>query len=175
MGTEIWKPKKDYEGLYEVSNFGNVMSLNYRGTGKSKLLKPNKNKKGYLHVSLCKNGKLKTFRVNRLVAETFIPNPDNLPQVNHKDENKENNSVENLEWCTPKYNCNYGTCIQRRAKTQTNGKRSKIVLQFTLDGELVKEWSSRNECERNGFNRGGVYLCCIGKKPQYKGFIWRYK
>ena len=167
---EQWKDIKDLEGLYQVSNWGNVMSLNYNGTGKPRLMKTVKNKYGYLVVKLFKDRKPKMFRVNRLVAETFIPNPDNLPQVNHIDENKENNRVDNLEWCTPKENSNHGTRNERRVKTQ-----SKPVLQLTLTGDLIKEWSSVAECGRNGFNHGNVCQCCNGKRKTHKGFRFMYK
>ena len=170
MIEEIYKDIKDLEGKYQVSNFGNVMSLNYHQTGKSKLLKPSKTKDGYLLVNLSKNGKRKIFLVHRLVAEHFIPNIDNLPQVNHKDENKQNNSVDNLEWCTYEENNNYGTRNERSAKA-----KSKPVLQFTLDGEFVREWESANEVGRNGFNSSHVVECCNGKQKSHKGYIWRYK
>ena len=170
--TEIWKPIKDYEGLYEVSNFGRVKSL---GNGKSnnskeRILKPGKVGGGYLKICLCKNREINQFFIHRLVAETFISNPDNLPEVNHKDENKENNSVENLEWCTHKDNCNHGTRNERSAK-----KQSKKVLQFTLDGEFIREWPSASEVVRNGFSQGNVSACCQGKYKQAYGFIWKYK
>ena len=172
---EIWKDIKGYEGLYQVSNFGNVMSLNYYRSGKPKLLKPGKTKNGYLLVTLYKNRKRKSYKVHRLVAEHFIPNPDNLPEINHKDENKQNNSVDNLEYCTHEDNINYGTRNERIAKANTNRKRSKKVLQFTLDGEFVKEWESTRECKRNGFNQGNIVSCCNGKLKSAGGFIWRYK
>ena len=94
----------DYTGLYQVSNLGRVRSLGNDKTRKERILKPKINNKGYLQVILCKNGKVKTFLVHRLVATAFIPNPDNLPVVNHRDENPLNNCVDNLEWCTQKYN-----------------------------------------------------------------------
>ena len=173
---EEWKDIKNYEGLYQVSNWGRVKSL---GNGKNykygRILKQSKNGRGYLFVSLCKSGKKKNYTIHRLVAETFIPNPDNLPQVNHKDENKNNNKVENLEWCTPSYNSNYGTRNKRASEKKTNGKMSKSVIQYTLDGKFVKEWVSLHECSRNGFHHQNIILCCRGEYKQYKGFKWKYK
>ena len=116
--TEIYKDIKDLEGKYQVSNFGQILSLNYRKTGKAELLKPGKTKDGYPIVILYKDGKKKTFTIHRLVAETFLPNPNNLLEVNHKDEDKTNNSVDNLEWCTREYNINYGTHNERMSKTK---------------------------------------------------------
>ena len=101
---EIWKPVRNYEGLYEVSNMGRVKSLNYNRTGKERIMKGLDNGHGYLFVQLCKDGKAKNCRINRLVAMAFIPNPDNLPEVNHKDKIRTNNRVDNLEWCTTQYN-----------------------------------------------------------------------
>lgn len=121
---EEWRDIEGYEGLYQVSNKGNVKSLNYRRSGKEKKLRPEK-LNGYLLVCLSKDKKHKGFLVHRLVAKYFLENPDNLPVVNHKDENKENNSSENLEWCTQRYNVNYGTGIQRRSESQKGLKRSE--------------------------------------------------
>ena len=117
MTEEIWRPVVGYEGLYEVSNTGRVRSLDryvkcdyerYR-LHKGKILSPGKDKDGYLFVVLSCNGKHKTITVHRMVAEAFIPNPYNLPQVNHRNEDKTNNRVDNLEWCNAKYNSNYGS------------------------------------------------------------------
>ena len=121
---EEWRPIEGYEGLYEVSNTGQVRSLDryvknnysYR-LQKGKVLSPEKNKDGYLLVSLCCNGKQNLRTVHRLVAQAFIPNPNNLPQVNHKDENKSNNRVDNLEWCDQAYNNLYGTRQERYRNT----------------------------------------------------------
>lgn len=165
MKIEIWKPVVGYEGLYEVSNWGRVKSLKF---GKERILKLIKDKDGYFIVNLYKNKKIKSFRVHRLVAEAFIDNPDNLPQVNHKDENPSNNVVSNLEWCNAKYNINFGTRSKKVSK-----KLSKPVLQYTLDGEFVREWKSYSECKRNGFNH--VDMVCRGKQKSCGGFIWRYK
>ena len=172
---EEWKDIKDYEGLYQVSNWGKILSLNYRNTGKPRLMNTGTDKDGYLVVYLSKNGEDKLCKVHRLVAQTFIPNPDNLPQVNHKDEDKTNNRVENLEWKSPKDNSNHGTRTERVAKANANGIRSKPVLQFSLSGDLIREWPSIGECGRNGFSKGNVWSCCNGKLPHYKGYIWRYK
>lgn len=178
MKEEIWKDIKDFEG-HQVSNFGRVRSLNYNRTGKTKVLSPGETKGGYLRVHLCKNGKGKTFQVHRLVAEAFIPNPLNLPQVNHKDEDKTNNfcgtpendfNDGNLEWCDCKYNNNYGTHNERVAE-----KLSKPVIQLTKTGELVREWPSTMEVSRNGFNQGHIASCCRGEIKSHKGFIWKYK
>ena len=193
---EIWRTAvydgESYEG-FEVSNLGRIKSLNYQNTGKSKLRTPSKRKDGYLQLGLRKNKKTKTCLVHRLVAETFLENPENKPYINHKiegDEGKKINMVifnedgtvnkekSTIEWVTPKENSNYGTCNERAgkaiSKANTNGKKSKRVLQFTLDDEFVREWPSVNECGRNGFNKGHVAECCRGEKPQYKGFKWCY-
>ena len=190
MISEIWRtPISDgepYEG-YKVSNLGKILSLNYNHTGKPDLMNPSDNGRGYLVVHLRKNGESKTCKVHRLVAETFLPNPENLPEVNHKDENKKNNFVflnedgtvnkkrSNLEWKTHKDNINHGTRNERAAKANTNGKCSKPVLQFSLSGELIREWDSTMECGRNGFNQGNIVSCCNGKRKTAHGFIWMYK
>ena len=126
-----WKDIPGYEGLYQVSNLGEIKSLNYRNTGKEKIIKPRKNKGGYLRVVLCKNGKQKDFLVHRLVAIAFIPNHNNYNQVNHKDENPSNNNVNNLEWCTSKYNSNYGN----RNKKLSESHKGKKYPMCGLKGE----------------------------------------
>ena len=182
---EQWKDIKDYEGLYQVSNFGRILSLNYHREGKAELKNPSEDKDGYLKVNLWKNGKYKTCKVHRLVAETFLPNPENKPCINHKiegDEGKKINMVifnedgsinkekTSIEWVTREENNNYGSHNERSAKA-----RSKPVLQFLLTGEFIREWESTMECGRNGFNSGAVSACCRGKLLQYKGFYWMYK
>ena len=154
--------------MYQVSNYGRVKSLNYRHTGKERLLKPMIHTKGYFLVWLC-NKQNKLYSIHRLVAEAFIPNPYNLPQVNHKDEDKTNNHVDNLEWCSLLYNIRYGTGLKRKI---TN--RCKKVYQYTLDGELVKEWESISECSINGFDLGAVFSCCKGERKTHKGYIWSF-
>ena len=191
---EIWRTAiydgEIYEGLYQVSNLGRFKNLNYRNTGKAELLNPGTNKDGYLQVCLSKNGEYKMCLVHRLIAETFLPNPENKPYINHKiegDKGKKINMVifnedgtvnkerTTIEWCTPKENNDYGTRNERVAKANTNGIRSKPVLQLSLSGDLIREWPSVGECGRNGFNKGAVAACCRGEKPQYKGFRWEYK
>lgn len=110
---EIWKEIPGYEGLYEVSNTGMVRSLRY-----NKIMIPNTNRCGYQYINLCKDGIRKTKTIHRLVAQVFIPNPDNLPEVNHRDEDKINNIAENLEWCDRKYNVNYGMSQEKRKCTK---------------------------------------------------------
>lgn len=181
---EIWLPVVGYVGLYEVSNFGRVRSLNYNHTGKTRVLSPLPLSCGYLQVCLCKNGEQKKFYIHRLVAQAFIPNWFDEKEVNHLDENKHNNfcgtpendfNDGNLEWCDRKYNINYGTRNERVSEKIINGKRSKTVLQLTKTGELVREWPSIGEVDRNGYNKGAVAACCRGERKSHKGFIWRYK
>lgn len=175
---EIWLPVKGYEGLYEVSSFGRVRSLGKGGSGNSKMRIMNNSYDiyGYLVVGLYKNGKQKQFKVHRLVAEAFIPNWFNDTQINHIDEDKTNNHIDNLEWCSPKENSNHGTRIRRITDKNINGKCSIPVLQYTKEGMLVGEWPSMAEIERRlGFFHSGVIQCCTGKINHYKGYIWRYK
>lgn len=174
---EIWAPVKGYEGLYEVSSFGRVRSLGNGNSNNSKvrILNPSKNSDGYLGVVLYKNGKSKSCKVHRLVAEAFLPNWFDEHEVNHRDEQKTNNNIYNLEWCDHKYNSNYGTRIIRITEKNTNGKCSKTILQLTKNGELVREWTSINEANRNGFDQSNICNCCQGKRKTHKGYIWRYK
>ena len=168
MEEEIWCPVKNYENLYEVSDQGRVKSVGY---GKDRILSPGRDKGGYLLVGLYKNGERKWYLVHRLVAQTFIPNPDNLPEVNHIDEVKTHNSVMNLEWCDKKYNNNYGTHNQRMAD-----KKSKPVLQYTKSGELVKEWKSTRDVQRNlNYNQSNISKCCTGKLKSAYNYIWKFK
>ena len=171
---ETWKDIAGYEGLYQVSDFGEVRSLKY---GKTRVLKTGKHRNGYLLVNLWKEGKRKHHYIHRLVAQAFIQNPNNLPCINHKDEDKTSNVVTNLEWCSYSYNNCYGTRKERVAEANINNpKQSDIVLQMTLGYVLVKEWSSMMECGRNGFDQGSVSKCCNNKYGKqgnvYKGYRW---
>lgn len=150
---EIWKEIEGYEGLYEVSNYGSVKSLNYNKTRKEKILKPYLNTDGYLNIDINK----KQYKVHRLVAQAFIPNPQNLPQVNHKDEDKTNNHSTNLEWCTAEYNINYShskqiICIETG---QTYSSIKDAALQLNLNSSYISN-------------------ACKGRYKKAYGYTWRY-
>lgn len=156
---EEWRPIDGYENLYAVSSKGRVMNLK-----KNKMIKPWVSNYGYVLVNLRKNGKQKKYLIHKLVAEAFIPNPYNLPQINHIDECKSNNNVTNLEWCTPSQN-------QRHSIYQ----RSCKINQYTLDGEFIKQWESSHEIERNlGYNDGNIISCCKNKQKTAYGYRWKY-
>lgn len=153
-----------YEGVYEVSNLGRV-----RRNGK--ILKPGKNRYGYLYLNLSKNGTRRNATIHRLVAQSFIPNPQNLPEINHKDEDKTNNTVDNLEWCTREYNSNYGS----RNKKISIGKL-KPVLQFDREGNFIAEYESGVEAERiTGIHSSDISQCCSERYKTAGSFIWKYK
>ena len=177
-----------YEGLYEVDNQGNVFSLNYKNTDCKAKRKVCISKQGYLVVNLSKNGKVKSHRVHRLVAEAFIENPMNLPQVNHKDEDKKNNCVENLEFCDQLYNNHYSGCTEKaiaavkRKQSWKKGQqisakvRSKAVLQYRKDKEFVAEYPSIQEASRQtGIANESISKCCLGKIKSCGGYVWEYK
>ena len=161
---EIWRDIDGYNGMYQISNKGRVKSL-YNGS--ERILKLWDNGRGYLRVYLTKENTSKYIRVHRLVARAFIPNPHNLPEVNHKDENKKNNYVENLEWCDRRYNVNYGS---------RNERVSKKILQYSKSGEFIREWQGAREVERVlGIDNSHINACCRGKQKSAYGFIWKYK
>lgn len=164
---EIWKNIEGYEDLYKVSNLGNVKQIKF-----NRIIKKCLSNNGYLVVNLSKKNVSKSFLVHKLVAEAFIPNPDNLLYVNHKDENKQNNTVENLEWCTQNYNCNYGT----RNEKISNKMSKQIILQYTLNNELINEFKSLREAYRKtNIPFQNISNCCKGKYKQCGGYIWKYK
>ena len=174
-GIEVWKDIPGYEGLYQASTLGRIRSLPRSTTG-GRVLTQVKGIRGYLQVSLCKDGIWVSKPVHRLIAITFIANPYNLPQVNHKDEDKHNNNLFNLEWCTGDYNHSYGTINERIKENNVNGKCSKQVLQFSIDGMLIKEWSSQHEIERTlGYSHSHISKCCYGKLNQVYGYVWKFK
>lgn len=199
---EIWKDIEGYEGYYQVSNCGRVKSvfriiIRRNGTPFSVneiILKPSKSQDGYLCVSMRKNFKAKGTSIHRLVAQAFISNPLKLPEINHKDENKENNKMDNLEWCTRSYNTSYGT-FQERRKRNTDWKKiaqkrnykdislkrslkiQLAVMQYDLQGNLIKEYISVSsaaktlglKCSEN------IRHSCSGTSKSAYGFVWKYK
>lgn len=174
--NEEWRDVVGFEGLYMVSSHGRVWSVRRQRESSGSMtggfmLSNHIDKRNRVTNSLtAQGGKHKTAVTARLVAEAFIPNPDNLPQVNHKDENPLNNHVDNLEWCTAKYNCNYGTRTQRIVE-----KQRMNVLQYTLRGEFVKGYSSINEVARElKVDAGHISDVCNGKRRWAYGFFWRY-
>lgn len=179
---ELWRDIRGYEGIYQVSNLGRVKSLNHiiilkngkQRLSRGKILKLEKSQFGYLRAQLVVANHHKKVAVHRLVAQAFLPNPFHFTQVNHRDENKENNNFFNLEWCSRKYNDDYGTRNQRISRTMINGKTSKKVAQYSLDGELIKVWKSAAEAGRHGFNQPHITDCCTGKRNQHVGYIWKY-
>ena len=179
---EIWDDIKGYEGLYQVSNMGRVKSLPRKGTHvkEEHILKAYKDHKGYPQVGLLKRGKRKIVAVHRLVAETFILNPLNLPQVDHYDDNKENNCVYNLQWITNADNMAkaWQTGARSLEKTYKRGKenaRSKIVNQYDLEGNFIKQWYCIKDIEKElGCNNRNISACCRHKRPTAYGFKWEY-
>lgn len=176
--SEEWKDIEGYEGLYQVSTFGRIRSCNRtietslnvrRYTGR--IIKQQEHK-GYLSVMLSNTGTQTRMPVHRIVAKAFIPNPDNLPEVNHKDENPSNNAVYNLEWCDRLYNANYGTAMERMAQ-----KRSVAVEQYDIKGNYINSYRSTREAARAlGKNsNGNIANCLNGKVKTAYGYIWKYK
>lgn len=164
-----WRPIVGYEGLYMVSNFGNVKSLervvwNNRGYYKTvpeKVLKPQKNKDDYLFVALYKDGKGKRYKVHRLVCEAFLENPQNLPEVNHIDQNKQNNCVSNLEYCSRQYNVDYSL--------------AKAVICIDCTTGLIEEFKSASKASKQlGIDRSHITACCKGRLKSAGGFYWQY-
>lgn len=168
MFSEVWKDVAGFEGLYEVSNYGKVRRYDTKRLKATPL-----NRFGYPQLNLYKNGKSYLRRVHRLVAVAFVDNPEPIRYdcINHKDENPCNNNANNLEWCDRKYNNNYGGHNARIAKS-----RSKPIIQYDLNGKVVREWESATSAARTlGCAQSGINWCCL-RKPKhntYIGFIWR--
>lgn len=176
LDGEIWKDVVGYEGYYKISNKGRCISLNYNKTNLPKLMKPTKasNKGEYLRYCLSRDGIKTDHKIHRLVAQTFLPNPHNLPMVNHKDENPKNNCVENLEWCNAYYNNNYGTANERKANS-----KKRPVLAFKNKDDYYKIWfsSSADAAEiLTGNRRKATAITSVihNKLKSYKGLKWEY-
>ena len=174
---ERWKSVKGYENSYQISDKGNVRALNFKRTGQTKLLKANIHC-GYYCVNLYKNGKYKTFRVHRLMALSFIENPYNKPFINHKDGNKLNNNLDNLEWCTPKENSvhaiNTGLATSPKPRYGKANHKTKSVNQYSLDGKLIKQWECIREAEK-ALNAHHISDVCKGNRKTCKGYKWEYE
>lgn len=162
----------DYRGLYQVSNLGRVKSLNYRRTGKEKILKQKTNKKGYKNVNLSNNTNKKMFLVHRLVAYMFIPNNNKEKwQINHKDENPSNNCIKNLEWCTNEYNQNYGGHNERANETKRGKPRSGLIDRFDDRGNYI-DTHYQFEYANMGFNPSFISACCLWYKCSENKSEW---
>ena len=180
--VEVWRPVVGWEGLYEVSSHGQVRSLDrvveklewngkkYQILYRGKILAQSLKSIGYCEVTLYLDGKYKTFKVHRLVAEAFIPNPDNLPCVNHKDECKSNNHADNLEWCSHYYNNHYKDRMERAAKS-----KSRPIEQLSLTGEHIAFFPSSAIAIRT-LNMKSNHLCSVltGNRKSTYGYRWRY-
>lgn len=183
---EVWKDVVGYEGSYEISSFGRVRTISRfvpachksRQFIQGRIICPNRFPKGYLGCTLYKNGSQKLRYIHRLVAEAFIPNPQNLPQVNHKDENKSNNRVDNLEWCTQEYNTNYGTCTQRISNVHKALQKGRRVVQIDKCSQTIIATypNSAIAMEQTGIDASAINKVCLNR-PKFKtagGYIWRY-
>lgn len=188
--TPEWRPVVGYEGIYEVSSCGSVRSLDraipYKSSGqraniKGRTLTPIKNKAGYLRVNLCVDGKRRAKYLHQIVAEAFLDNPYGLCSINHKDENKANNCVDNLEWCDSRYNDNYGSRNERISANRAN-KGGRSVTAMNPDTGEEKTYPSIRSAERSGYSRStiswilGNQTCKrTGKQRMYRGLVWRDK
>lgn len=168
MSNEIWKDVLGYEGLYEVSNLGRIKK---KFKHKEIICKPSEDYRGYKQIVLTKDHKRKSFKVHRLVAQVFIPNPNNLPQINHKDENKLNNRIDNLEWCTQQFNNNYGT----RNYRCTRHLLRKVEQIDCISKSKIKEYNSlKGAEEETKIKYQDISMCCRGIIHKAGGYIWRY-
>ena len=176
--NEIWKDIPEYEGIYQINNFGIVKRIErkskYRKNVKikEKIIKEYIGTWGYKMVSLYKNNHQKTEFVHRLIAKTFIQNPNNYPVINHKDGNKLNNNINNLEWCTVSHNNKEAYRIGIK-KPRVNAKK---ILQLTKDNKIIKEWNSASEVQKKlGYSQGNICEVCNGRRNSANGYVWKYK
>lgn len=173
--VEEWKDIKGYEGIYKISNLGKVVRIKGSQEHPMKIW----NNGRYMEIRLSKGGKSTHFTLHRLLAVHFIPNPNNLPFVNHIDEDKSNNKVENLEWCTNRYNCNYGTYnfrLSERLKGRKAFWLTKAVIQCSMNGEFIREFESiRDAAKAVKSSPANISMCCKGIYSSCKGFKWKLK
>lgn len=177
MPNEEWRDVVGYEGLYQVSNMGRVRAYPLKESDNWRIIKSFCAYKNYQRVNLVDINRVsKQHSVHRLVGFAFIPNPNNYPYINHKDENPLNNKVENLEWCTPKYNANYGTALKRLSEISRNcPKRSKRVGQYDENWLLIKAYPSTQEAHRQtGIYRSGICKAANNSKYSAGGFKWKF-
>ena len=188
MYIEIWKWIPGWEGYYMASTHGRIKSVDRYVNGKNgskilkkgRIIKQSTDKAGYKYVCLKRDGKNYYYRVHRLVGMTFIPNPNNYPQINHKDENPANNHVSNLEFCTAKYNCNYGTHNEKISKANKDkGKvKGKAILMFTEEGEFIRRFDRISDALRylgKTENSSSISKCARGRITNAYGYIWKYE
>lgn len=179
MEGEIWKPIKCFEDRYNISNMGRCKRIGrFDSIGRGVvefIMKQHKNDRGYLSCSFIKNGKKYSRRTNRLVAQAFIPNPENKPQVNHINKVRHDNRVENLEWATTQEDAIHKyTFGDYKHPSGKNSKLSKVFYQYTIGGELIKEWKSLRDARSLGFHRNGIKDAIKGIRKTYRGFIWSF-
>lgn len=175
MQAEIWKDIPNYEGLYMVSNLGRVKSLP-KNNHKEIILKNKITKDGYYETALSKNNKQKWIRTHRLVAQAFIPNPDNKPQVNHIDGNKLNNNVDNLEWCTNQENINHAIRTGLENFIGKNNPKAKSVLQYDKKGNFIKRYDTLREAmKETGTLESKISLVCNNHRKTAGGYIWKFE
>lgn len=160
---EIWKRLKEYSEDYEVSSKGRIKSIKY---GRDRILKTHITTRGYEEVCLRVSGKSKHLAVHRLVAKTFLPNLENFPEINHKDENRLNNTIENLEWCTRKYNMEY---------SKLHEKLRKAIIRINPVTNERRIYDCIVNVKLDGYDDSAVSKCCKGKRKMHKGYIWEYK
>lgn len=175
---ENWVDISGYEGLYQVGDLGNVRSLNYNKTGEIKILRPNLTKFGYLLIHLSRGGIARALSLSRVVCAAFHENPDNLPCVNHIDENKLNNRADNLEWCTYSYNTLYGTHCKRMLETRKKKhgeKAEKPVIQLSADGKEIAKFKSISEAaKQTGADHRKISACCHGYRKTHLEYKWAF-
>lgn len=182
---EIWRPVKGYEGFYEISNLGRIRSCdriikykNQESFRKGRILVQNTAGSNYNHIKISKDGIIKRKYIHRLVCEAFIPNPENKPEVNHINENKRDNRVENLEWVTKKENMNkndIGKRVYLKAELyKYRGLNKRIIGQYK-DGKLIKKYSPIASVVNYGFELSCVYDCLRGEGKHHRGFTWKYE